>query len=98
MLDQILANPVIRFVVFGIAGAMLVAIGWGAADHLVRRVALSCPASRRPDRRADARGARAAGHAMSRPDSIRWPGLVAAVCMLALAALEIAIMVEVGSE
>lgn len=33
---------------------------------------------------------------MIRPDSIRWPGLVAAVCMLALAALEIAIMVEVG--
>lgn len=33
---------------------------------------------------------------MSRPDSIRWPGLVAAVLMLALAALEIAIMMEVG--
>jgi len=33
---------------------------------------------------------------MTRPDSIRWPGIVAAVCMLALAALEIAIMVEVG--
>lgn len=33
---------------------------------------------------------------MSRADSIRWPGLVAAVCMLALAALEIAIMMEVG--
>lgn len=33
---------------------------------------------------------------MSRPDSIRWPGIVAAVCMLALAALEIAIMVEAG--
>lgn len=33
---------------------------------------------------------------MSRPDSIRWPGIVAAVCMLALAALEIAIMMEVG--
>lgn len=33
---------------------------------------------------------------MSRPDSIRWPGLVAAVCLLALAALEIAIMMEVG--
>lgn len=33
---------------------------------------------------------------MTRPDSIRWPGLVAAVCTLALAALEIAIMVEVG--
>jgi len=33
---------------------------------------------------------------MTRPDSIRWPGLVAAVLMLALAALEIAILVEVG--
>ena len=34
---------------------------------------------------------------MTRPDSIRWlAGLVAAVCLLALAALEIAIMVEVG--
>ena len=33
---------------------------------------------------------------MSRPDSIRWPGIVAAVCLLALAALEIAIMMEVG--
>lgn len=33
---------------------------------------------------------------MTRPDSIRWPGLVAAVCLLALAALEIAIMMEVG--
>lgn len=33
---------------------------------------------------------------MTRPDSIRLPGIVAAVCMLALAALEIAIMMEVG--
>lgn len=31
MLDQILTNPVIRFVVFGIAGILLVAVGWGAA-------------------------------------------------------------------
>lgn len=31
MLDQILANPVIRFVVYGFAGILLVAIGWGAA-------------------------------------------------------------------
>lgn len=31
MLDQILTNPAIRFVVFGIAGILLVAIGWGAA-------------------------------------------------------------------
>lgn len=33
---------------------------------------------------------------MTGPDSIRWPGIVAAVCLLALAALEIAIMMEVG--
>ena len=33
---------------------------------------------------------------MTRLDSILWPGLVAAVFMLALAALEIAIMVEAG--
>lgn len=33
---------------------------------------------------------------MSRPDSVRWPGIVAAVCLIALAALEIAIMMEVG--
>ena len=31
MLDQILTNPAIRYVVFGIAGVLLVAIGWGAA-------------------------------------------------------------------
>ena len=31
MLDQILTNPATRFVVFGIAGILLVAIGWGAA-------------------------------------------------------------------
>lgn len=31
MLDQILTNPAIRFVVFGIAGILLVAIGWGTA-------------------------------------------------------------------
>ena len=31
MLDQIVTNPAIRFVVFGIAGILLVAIGWGAA-------------------------------------------------------------------
>lgn len=31
MLDQILTNPAVRFVVFGLAGALLVAIGWGAA-------------------------------------------------------------------
>ena len=31
MLDQILTNPAIRYVVFGIAGILLVGIGWGAA-------------------------------------------------------------------
>ena len=31
MLDQILTNPATRFVVFGFAGTLLVAIGWGAA-------------------------------------------------------------------
>jgi len=31
MLDQILTNPAFRFVVFGLAGVLLVAIGWGAA-------------------------------------------------------------------
>ena len=36
------------------------------------------------------------GKSVTRPDSIRWPGVVAAVCLLALAALEIAIMMEVG--
>ena len=31
MLDQALTNPAVRFVVFGIAGVLLVAAGWGAA-------------------------------------------------------------------
>jgi len=31
MLDQIMTNPAARFVVFGLAGVLLVAIGWGAA-------------------------------------------------------------------
>ena len=31
MLDQILTNPAFRFDVFGIAGILLVGIGWGAA-------------------------------------------------------------------
>lgn len=31
IIDQILTNPAVRFVVFGLAGALLVAIGWGAA-------------------------------------------------------------------
>lgn len=31
MLDQALTNPAVRFVVYGLAGALLVAIGWGAA-------------------------------------------------------------------
>ena len=31
MLDQILTNPAVRFVVFGFAGILFVGIGWGAA-------------------------------------------------------------------
>ena len=31
MLDQILTNPAVRFVVYGFAGILLVGIGWGAA-------------------------------------------------------------------
>lgn len=31
MLDQIMTNPAFRFVVFGLAGVLLVGIGWGAA-------------------------------------------------------------------
>ena len=31
MLDQVLTNPATRFVVFGLAGVLLVGIGWGAA-------------------------------------------------------------------
>ena len=31
MLDQVLTNPATRFVVFGLAGSLLVGIGWGAA-------------------------------------------------------------------
>ena len=31
MLDQILTNPAVRFVVYGFAGILLVAIVWGAA-------------------------------------------------------------------
>ena len=31
MLDQIMTNPAVRFVAFGLAGILLVAIGWGAA-------------------------------------------------------------------
>ena len=31
MLDQILTNPAVRVAVYGFAGILLVAIGWGAA-------------------------------------------------------------------
>ena len=31
MLDQVLTNPAVRFVVYGFAGALLIATGWGAA-------------------------------------------------------------------
>lgn len=47
IIDQILTNPAARFVVFGIAGALLVAIGWGAA------IIWSVEARYRAQRRAD---------------------------------------------
>ena len=31
MLDQIMTNPATRFAVFGLAGSLLIATGWGAA-------------------------------------------------------------------
>ena len=31
MLDQALTNPAVRFVVYGFAGSLLIATGWGAA-------------------------------------------------------------------
>lgn len=51
MLDQILTNPAIRFVVFGIAGTLLVAIGWGGA--IIWRVEARYRAQRRADRIAE---------------------------------------------
>lgn len=51
MLDQILTNPAVRFVVFGLAGALLVAIGWGAA--IIWRVEARYRAQRRADQIAE---------------------------------------------
>lgn len=51
MLDQALTNPAVRFVVFGLAGALLVAIGWGAA--IIWRVEARYRAQRKADRIAE---------------------------------------------
>lgn len=51
MLDQILTNPAVRFVVFGLAGALLVAVGWGAA--IIWRVEARYRAQRRADQIAE---------------------------------------------
>lgn len=47
MLDQILTNPALRFLVYAIAGALLVAIVWGGA------IIWSVEARYRAQRRAD---------------------------------------------
>lgn len=51
MLDQIMINPAVRFVVFGIAGTLLVAIGWGGA--IIWRVEARYRAQRRADQIAE---------------------------------------------
>lgn len=51
MLDQILTNPAVRFVVFGLAGALLVTVGWGAA--IIWRVEARYRAQRRADQIAE---------------------------------------------
>ncbi len=51
IIDQILTNPAIRFVVFGIAGATLVAIIWGGA--IIWRVEARYRAQRRADQIAE---------------------------------------------
>lgn len=51
MLDQIMINPAIRFVVFGLAGVLLVAIGWGAA--IIWRVEARYRAQRKADQIAE---------------------------------------------
>ena len=51
MLDQILTNPAVRFVVFGLAGALLVTIIWGGA--IIWRVESRYRAQRRADQIAD---------------------------------------------
>ena len=47
MLDQILTNPTLRFLVYAIAGALLVAIIWGGA--IIWRVEARYRAQRRAD-------------------------------------------------
>ena len=47
MLDQILTNPALRFLICAIAGALLVAIIWGGA--IIWRVEARCRAQRRAD-------------------------------------------------
>lgn len=51
MLDQILTNPAVRFVVYGFAGTLLVAIVWGAA--IIWRVEARYRAQRRADQIAE---------------------------------------------
>ena len=51
MLDQILTNPAIRVAVCGIAGILLVAIGWGAA--IIWAVESRYRAQRKADRIAE---------------------------------------------
>lgn len=47
MLDQILTNPALRFLVYAIAGALLVAIVWGGV--IIWRVEARYRAQRRAD-------------------------------------------------
>lgn len=51
MLDQILTNPAIRYGAWIVAGAMLVAIGWGAA--IIWAVESRYRAQRKADRIAE---------------------------------------------
>ena len=51
MLDQILTNPTLRFLVYTIAGALLVAIIWGGA--IIWRVEARYRAQRRADQIAE---------------------------------------------
>lgn len=47
MLDQILTNPALRFLIYAIAGIMLVAIVWGGA--IIWRVEAKYRAQRKAD-------------------------------------------------
>jgi len=51
MLDQAMTNPAARFVVFGLAGILLVGIGWGAA--IIWSVESRYRAQRKADRIAE---------------------------------------------